>query len=75
MMTERTETMELIENFLANGTEITFSILFIGLFIYMIKTNDGREQRYQETISKLTTALNGYEDLKEDVAYIRQKVG
>lgn len=67
--------MEIIENMLANGTELTFSILFIGLFIYMIRTNDEREQRYQETIRTLTTALNGYEDLKEDVAYIRQKVG
>lgn len=67
--------MELIENMLANGTELTFSLLFIGLFIYMIRTNDGREQRYQETISTLTSALNGYEDLKEDVAYIREKVG
>ena len=67
--------MELIENMITNGTELTFSLLFIGLFIYMIKTNDAREQRYQETIRTLTTALNGYEDLKEDVAYIRQKVG
>ena len=67
--------MELIENMLANGTELTFSFLFIGLFVYMIKTNDAREQRYQETINTLTTALNGYEDLKEDVLYIRQKVG
>ena len=67
--------MELFENMLTNGTELTFSLLFIGLFIYMIRTNDGREQRYQETISTLTSALNGYEDLKEDVAYIRQKVG
>lgn len=67
--------MELFENMLTNGTELTFSLLFIGLFIYMIRTNDGREQRYQETISTLTSALNGYEDLKEDVAYIREKVG
>ena len=67
--------MELFENLLANGTELTFSFLFIGLFVYMIKTNDAREQRYQETITTLTTALNGYEDLKEDVTYIRQKVG
>lgn len=67
--------MELIENMLTNGTELTFSILFVGLFVYMIKTNDKREQRYQETISTLTLALNGYQDLKEDVAYIRQKVG
>lgn len=67
--------MDLIENLLVNGTEITFSILFIGMLVYVIKTNDGREQRYQETISALTTALNGYEDLKEDVSYIRQKLG
>lgn len=67
--------MELIANMLENGTEITFSILFIAMLLYVIKTNDAREQRYQETINTLTTALNGYEDLKEDVAYIRQKVG
>ena len=67
--------MDLIENILVNGTELTFSILFVGLFVYMIKTNDKREQRYQETITTLTTALNGYEDLKEDVTYIRQKLG
>lgn len=67
--------MELIENLLTNGTEITFSLLFIGLFIYMTKTNEKRELKYQETISTLTSALNGYQDLKEDVSYIRQKVG
>lgn len=67
--------MEIIENLLTNGTEITFSILFIAMLLYVIKTNDAREQRYQETINTLTTALNGYQDLKEDVSYIRQKVG
>ena len=67
--------MDILENFLSNGTEITFSVLFIALFIWNIRTNDEREERYQETISKLTSALNGYEDLKEDVQYIRQKLG
>lgn len=67
--------MELLENLLTNGTEITFSILFIAMLLYVIKTNDAREQRYQETINTLTSALNGYQDLKEDVSYIRQKVG
>ena len=67
--------MEIIENFLSNGTEITFSILFIVLFVWNIKTNDEREKRYQDTINTLTNALNGYEDLKEDVQYIRQKIG
>ena len=67
--------MEIIENLLVNGTELTFSILFIAMLLYVIKTNDAREQRYQETINTLTSALNGYQDLKEDVSYIRQKVG
>lgn len=67
--------MDLIETMLLNGTELTFSVLFVGLFVYMIKTNGEREQRYQETINALTLALNGYDDLKEDVAYIRQKLG
>lgn len=67
--------MTILENLLTNGTEITFSILFIAMLVYVIKTNDAREQRYQETINTLTSALNGYQDLKEDVSYIRQKVG
>ena len=67
--------MDILENFLKNGTEITFSVLFIALFIWNIRTNDERERRYQETISTLTSALNGYEDLKEDVQYIRKKIG
>lgn len=67
--------MELIENFLVNGTEITFSVLFIAMLLYVIKTNDTREQRYQQTIDTLTSALNGYQDLKDDVTYIKNKLG
>lgn len=67
--------MDIIETMLLNGTELTFSALFVGLFVYMIRTNGEREQRYQETINTLTLALNGYNDVKEDVAYIRQKLG
>lgn len=73
--------MELIENFLANGTEITFSILFIGMLLYVIKKNDEREKQYQETIDKNQTiirdtvnALNGYEDLKADLQRINDKL-
>ena len=67
--------MEIVENLISNGTEITFSILFIALFLWNIKTNDEREKRYQDTINTLTTALNGYDDIKQDVQYIRQKIG
>lgn len=67
--------MELIENFLVNGTELTFSVLFIAMLLYVIKTNDTREQRYQQTIDTLTSALNAYQDLKDDVTYIKNKLG
>lgn len=67
--------MELIENFLVNGTELTFSVLFIAMLLYVIKTNDTREQRYQQTIDTLTSALNGYQDLKDDVTFIKNKLG
>ena len=73
--------MELIENLLINGTELTFSILFIAMLLYVIKKNDEREKQYQETIDKNQTiirdsvnALNGYEDLKADLQRINDKL-
>ena len=64
--------MEIIEAAMANGEQVTFSVLFIGMLLYVIKTNDAREQNYRDTIKELTTALNGFEDLKNAVADIRQ---
>lgn len=67
--------MDYIEALLSDGTEISFAVLFIGLLIYNIKTNDSREKRYQETIATLTSALNGFDDLKETINQIKEKVG
>ena len=64
--------MEIIEAAVTNGEQITFSLLFIGMLLYVIKTNDSREQNYRDTIKELTTALNGFEDLKNAVADIKQ---
>ena len=66
--------MELIQSALTNGEQITFSVLFIGMLLYVIKTNDKREENYRETIKELTTALNGFEDLKTAVSEIKTKV-
>lgn len=66
--------MELIESALMNGEQLTFSVLFIGMLLYVIKTNDKREENYRETIKELTTALNGFEDLKTAVSEIKTKV-
>ena len=66
--------MELIEAAMSNGEQITFGVLFVGMLLYVIKTNDAREQNYRDTIKELTTALNGFEDLKSAVADIKTKV-
>ena len=55
--------MEIIEAALTNGEQLTFSVLFVGMLLYVIKTNDKREENYRDTIKELTTALNGFEDL------------
>ena len=66
--------MEIIEAALTNGDQITFSLLFIGMLLYVIKTNDAREQNYRDTIKELTTALNGFEDLKASVSEIKSHI-
>jgi hypothetical protein len=66
--------MEILEVALTNGDQITFSVLFIAMLLYVIKTNDAREQNYRDTIKELTTALNGFEDLKNAVADIKTHI-
>lgn len=66
--------MEAITNLLNSGGEITFAALFIALLYYVMKTNEAREKQYRETISTLSLALAGYEDLKENVLEIRNKI-
>ena len=66
--------MEIIQAAMSNGEQITFSVLFIGMLLYVIKTNDAREQNYRDTIKELTTALNGFEDLKAAIDDIKRKV-
>ena len=66
--------MELIQVAMSNGEQITFSVLFVGMLLYVIKTNDAREQNYRAIIKELTTALNGFEDLKAAIDDIKRKV-
>lgn len=62
-----------LEQMLSNPEGITFTTLFVALFIYTIKTNGEREANYRETIKELTKALNTFEDLKEKVDNILKK--
>lgn len=72
----------MLEQLINNPEQITFPILFVGLLFYTMKTNDTREKRYQETIEQnydmvknALKALRGYDEVKEDVKKILDKVG
>lgn len=64
---------QFVENLLSNPNEVSFAALFIGLFIWVMKTNNGREIRYQETIQKLTDALGDVEIIKSMIENISLK--
>lgn len=49
--------------------------LFVFLLIYTLKTNQQREEKYQNVIDKLTDKLNLIDDVKEDVKEIKTKIG
>ena len=66
--------MEIIEAAMTNGDQLTFSVLFVGMLLYVIKTNDKREENYRDTITELTKALNWFEVLNSSVADIKTKV-
>lgn len=66
--------MMIIESMLTNGDQITFSILFIALLLWVINTNEKRETKYQETITALTNAINNFDDLKQSMMEIKEKM-
>jgi uncharacterized membrane-anchored protein YhcB (DUF1043 family) len=59
--------VDLLEMIAKNPEGVTFTGLFVGLLIYVMKTNGTREQNYQDTIKELTKALNTFEDIREKV--------
>jgi YbbR domain-containing protein len=63
-----------MEQILNNPQGVTFTTLFVGLLVYVMKTNDNREKNYRDTISELTKALNTFEDLKDKVESLVKKV-
>lgn len=64
---------QFVENLLANPNEVSFAALFIGLLIWVMKQNNGRELRYQETIQKLTAALGDVEIIRTMVEKISER--
>lgn len=64
----------MLEELLINPEQITFAVLFVGLLIYVMKTNDTREKQYRDTIDRLTIALGTLEDIEEKIDRLHGKL-
>ena len=62
---------EIVSVVVSNGI---FAVLFVLLFIYQLKDNKKREEKYQQTISDLSAHLGVVEQIKEDVEYLKEIV-
>ena len=65
---------KLLESLLSNPEQISFAVLFVGLLVWVMKQNNTREERYQDTIDKLTNALGDVETIKSTVEKINEKL-
>ena len=64
----------MFEELLVNTEQITFAVLFVSLLVYVMKTNDTREQQYRSTIDRLTKALGTLEDIEEKLDRLSGKM-
>lgn len=74
--------MLLLEEILANTEQLTFGVLFVGILIYSFKTNEKREERYQQLIKEnqemtkdLAKRMQEIREVKKDTEMILEKVG
>ena len=63
---------EIIKMVISQGI---FAVLFVWLFFDTRKDSKQREEKYINTIDKLTDKISIEEDIKEDVEEIKDKIG
>lgn len=63
---------EVIRQAAANGL---WAVMFCVLLVHQLKESRAREQRYQETVKSLAKSLSAVEEIKQDVAGIKEIVG
>ena len=51
-----------------------FACLFVWLLFYILKDSSRREKKYMEVINQLAKQIDVIEDVKEDVAEIKEKI-
>ena len=62
---------EIVNLAIKNGL---WAVLFLGLFIFVIRDSTNREKKYQQTIKDLTSHLGIVKEIKEDVDDIKNIV-
>ena len=65
---------KMLESLFSNPEQISFAVLFVVLLVWVMKQNNTREERYQNTIDKLTDALGDVEAIKSTVDKIHEKL-
>ena len=62
---------EIVNLAIKNGL---WAVLFMGLFVFVIKDSASREKKYQQTIQNLTEHLQIIKEIKDDVDDIKDVV-
>ena len=65
---------EFISTFLNNPESIGFPVLFVLLLVWVMKQNNAREERYLNTIDRLTAALRQLEKIETTVNQINERI-
>jgi hypothetical protein len=65
---------EVILDYAINSGAGLFTLLFIGLLVWVLRTNDKREQRYISITEKLANSLSCVETIKNDVDDIKSLI-
>lgn len=60
---------DIISIVVSNGV---FAVLFVWLFFFQIKDSSKREEKYQQTIEKLTDGLKDLDEMKSDLSDIKE---
>lgn len=54
-------------------TQISYGALFVWLLYYVMKTNEKRESKYQDTIDSLSDKLNIVYNINEKIDRLEEK--
>ena len=66
--------MEILTSIAENPENVTFATLFIGLLVWVMRTNTDRENRYMQIISDLTESLKSLDLIEKTVNEIKSKM-